>query len=156
MKTMSSSTVEPTELLDLKLLPAWVKESAEPGSYAHYTGEEEHGPRDGRRASRDKRDRKFKGSTPINREQASNSDKSRAGAQPAFGRRGDLRRGKRPTFNKADARKPRKVARDRRARRRMDHREDGRPLVTRTPLEITIRFLPNSRVFENVVAQIKS
>jgi hypothetical protein len=156
METVSSSTVEPTELLDLKLLPAWVKESAEPGSYEHYTGEEDHGPRDGRRLPRDKRDRKFKGSTQINREQASNSDKSRAGAQPAFGRRGDLRRGKRPTFNKADARKPRKVGRDRRARRRMDHAKDRHPPATRTPLEITIRFLPSSRVFENVLAQIKS
>jgi hypothetical protein len=157
MKTMSPSTVEPTDLLDLKLLPAWVKESAEPGSYEHYTGEEERGPRDGRRP-RDKRDRKSKRSTPINREQASNSDKSRADAQ-------------RPTFNRTHARESGKVGRDRpprdgfaaanRARRGTDHREDRHARDRRSPvtpmrLEITIRFLPYSRVFENVVAQIKS
>jgi hypothetical protein len=158
METVSSSPVEPTELLDLKLLPAWVKESAELSSYEHYTGEEGDRPRDGRRPPRDKRDRKSKRSTPINREQASNSDKPRAGAQ-------------RPTFNKTHARDPRKVGRDRpprdgftganRARRRTDHGEDHhsrdrRSPVTQMPLEITIRFLPYSRVFENVVAQIKS
>src|SRR4029453_19660718 len=60
MKTMSSSPVEPADLIDLKLLPAWVKEPAEPRSYEHYTGEEGEGPRDGRRPSRDKRDNKFK------------------------------------------------------------------------------------------------
>jgi hypothetical protein len=149
MKTMSSSAVEPLDLLDLKLLPAWVKEPAESGSYEHYMGEEGDKPRGGRRPPRDKRDRKFKRSKP-------NSDKSRAGVQPAFGRRGDLRRGKRPTFHKADARDPGKAGRDRRVRRGMDHGENRRSPVTRTPLEIAIRFLPYSRVFENVVAQIKS
>ena len=43
---MSSSTVEPPDLFDLKLLPAWVKEPAEPRSYEHYTGEEREQPRD--------------------------------------------------------------------------------------------------------------
>jgi hypothetical protein len=43
----------------------------------------------------------------------------------------------------------------------MDHGEDRhsgdrRSPVARVPLEITIRFLPYSRVFENVAAQIKS
>ncbi|MGH8527195.1 MAG: hypothetical protein ACREXY_24215, partial [Gammaproteobacteria bacterium] len=42
----------------------------------------------------------------------------------------------------------------------MDHGEDRlrdrRPPVPQEPLEITTRFLPNSRVFDNVVAQIKS
>jgi hypothetical protein len=36
------------------------------------------------------------------------------------------------------------------------HARDRRSPVTPVPLEITIRFLPYSRVFENVVAQIKS
>src|ERR687891_534763 len=139
MKTMSSSTVEPTELLDLRLLPAWVKESAEPGSYKDYTGEEEHGPRDGRPPPRDKRDRKSKRSTPN---------------------------AQRPTFNKAHAREPGEVGRDRRARRR-DHprqeqakqnreNEDRRALPAAITVPLTIRFLPYSRVLENVVAQIKS
>src|SRR4029453_13579699 len=55
MKTMSSPPVEPADLIDLKLLPAWVKEPTEPKSYEHYTGEEGEGPRDGRRPPRDKR-----------------------------------------------------------------------------------------------------
>ena len=61
---MSSSPVEPADLIDLKLLPAWVKEPAEPRSYEHYTGEEGERPRDGRRPPRDKRDRNFKRSAP--------------------------------------------------------------------------------------------
>src|SRR6266480_801592 len=40
MKSMTSPTVETVDLLDLKLLPAWVKEPAEARSYARYTGEE--------------------------------------------------------------------------------------------------------------------
>jgi hypothetical protein len=150
---MSSSPVEPADLFDLKLLPAWVKEPVEPRSYEHYTGEEREGPRDGRRPPRDKRDRKFKG--------------------PAF-------KAQRP-FKAPDAYEPRKVGRDsesvrepgrspRRspsraeagpARRPMDHGQDRharerRSPVARMPLEITTRFLPYSRVFENVAAQIKS
>jgi hypothetical protein len=155
MKTMSSSPVEPADLIDLKLLPAWVKEPAEPRSYEHYTGEEGEGRRDGRRPSRDKRDNKFK--------------RSAFKAQRPFKAR------------KADAREPKKVGRDSegvrergrsprrtpsetdvsRSRRRMDHGEDRhsrdqRPPVARVPLEIATRFLPCSRVFENVAAQIKS
>jgi len=159
---MSSSPVEPADLIDLKLLPAWVKEPAEPRSYEHYTGEEGEGPRDGRRPPRDKRDRNFKHS-------GFNSDKSRAGAQRPFQGR------------KANADQPKKVGRDServrergrsprrtpsgadagRARGGMDHGEDRhsrdrRSPVARAPLEITTRFLPYSRVFENVAAQIKS
>jgi hypothetical protein len=155
MKMMSSSPVEPADLIDLKFLPAWVKEAAEPRSYEHYTGEEGEPPRDGRRPPRDKRDRNFK--------------RSAFKAQRPFQAR------------KADADKPKKVGRDServrerdrpprrspsrgeagRARRRMDHGEDRhsrdqRSPVARIPLEITIRFLPFSRVFENVAAQIKS
>jgi hypothetical protein len=135
MKTMSSSPVEPADLFDLKLLPAWVKEPAEPRSYEHYTGEEGEGQRDRRRPPRDKRDREFKRS-PLK-------------AQRPFKAR------------KADARGPKKVERDDRARRRTDHGEDRhspdrRSPVAPMPLEITTRFLPCSRVFENVAAQIKS
>src|SRR6476620_4288502 len=50
MQAMSQSAIETVDLLDLKLLPAWLKEPAEPKSYAGYTGEESgwqktgHGP----------------------------------------------------------------------------------------------------------------
>ena len=155
---MSSSPVEPPDLLDLKLLPAWVKEPAA-SSYEHYTGEEGERPAHGRRSPRNKRGRKFKQS-------AFNSDKSRASAQ-------------RPIFNKGSPREFRRVGRDsesvrergpqarRRGHPRQDRPKQNRahedrrspsrpPSIAPAPLEIAIRFLPYSRVFENVVAQIKS
>src|SRR5207245_7665685 len=74
MKLMSSSAVETVDLLDLKLLPAWVKEPADSKSYADYTEEEDRGAQKRwRGAPRGKP----KHRTPINREQASDSDKSR-------------------------------------------------------------------------------
>jgi hypothetical protein len=148
---MSSSPVEPADLIDLKLLPAWVKEPAEPRSYEHYTGEEGERPRDGRYPPRDKRDRNFK--------------------------RSPFKAGRPFQARKPDAEKPKKVGRDSergrsprrspskgelgRARRRMDHGKDRhlrdrRSPVTQVSVEITIRFLPHSHVFENVAAQIKS
>src|SRR5438552_12309642 len=54
METMSSSVVEPVDLLDLKLLPAWVKEADEATNYACYTGEKQ------RRELRNRRDGKGK------------------------------------------------------------------------------------------------
>ena len=57
MEAMSSSTVEPADFLDLKLLPAWVKEPTEARNYEHYTGEEEgRRPRGRQHPARDKRD----------------------------------------------------------------------------------------------------
>src|SRR6266550_1480636 len=57
MEAMSSSTVELVDFLDLKLLPAWVKEPAEARNYEHYTGEEEgRAPRGRQHSPRDKRD----------------------------------------------------------------------------------------------------
>jgi hypothetical protein len=41
MEAMSSSLVEPVDLLDLKLLPAWLKEPAEANRYEDYTGEQQ-------------------------------------------------------------------------------------------------------------------
>src|SRR5215208_3211123 len=41
MKPMTSAHVEPADLLDLKLLPAWVKEPADAVNYEHYAGEDE-------------------------------------------------------------------------------------------------------------------
>jgi hypothetical protein len=135
---MSSSPVEPSDLIDLKLLPAWVKESAEPRSYEHYTGEDREGPRDGRRSSRDKRDPEFKHSA-IKARRPFRSGKPDAHERKKAGRGSER------------VREP-----GRGARQRLAHPEDRRSRVTRTPLEITIRFLPCPRVFENVAAQIKS
>src|SRR6266511_642697 len=134
MKTMSSPPVEPADLIDLKLLPAWVKEPAEPRSYEHYTGEEGEGPRDGRRPPRDKRGGGGKRRT-------SNFEHPADLALP-----GGLRQ-------KAGRRQ-------RRSRESKDRPvlsgQDRHVPVPRVSLEITTRFLPCSRVFENVAAQIKS
>ena len=140
---MSSSAVEPADLLDLKLLPAWVKEPGEARNYQRYTGEEESGAR---KPGRDARLGKPKRRTP--REPASRFDKSRAGLQhptPNVDRRhrDGLRRNVR-----GPERRPHK-ARDRRPPNR-------HAPVPPAPPEITIRFLPYSPAFENVVAQIKS
>ena len=51
---MSQSTVETADLLDLKLLPAWVKEPAEPRSYEDYTGEETRWQKTGHGPPRDR------------------------------------------------------------------------------------------------------
>src|SRR5262245_20470519 len=59
MNVMSAPSVEPADLLDLKLMPAWVKEPGATNHYDHYTGEE--APAESRRPDRRGRqkDRKF-------------------------------------------------------------------------------------------------
>ena len=54
---MSSSPAGPVDLLDLKLVPAWVKEPGDPGAYAHYKGEEEPERSGDRNRARGGRDR---------------------------------------------------------------------------------------------------
>jgi len=150
---MSSSPVELADLLDLKLLPAWVKEPGEVGNYQHYTGEEES---EARRAGRGAARGKPKRRTPINRKQESISDKSRAGIQHpspkpfASGRPGAERRHR-------DGLRRNVRGREHRPHKATDRRSPNRHTsVPPTPLEITIRFLPYLPAFENVVAQIKS
>src|SRR6266496_789438 len=141
MKTMATSTDEPIDLLDLKLLPAWVKEPAAARSYEHYAGEEERRETRGRqRPPRDKRERRT------------------SSIQPANGR---IRRGEylTPTADKKQPRGLRKKTgrRDHRPHEAKDrHSQDTHAPITRPPPEITIRFLPYSLAFDNVVAQIKS
>jgi hypothetical protein len=154
MKTMSSSPVVPADLFDLKLLPAWVKEPAEPRSYEDYTGEEREQPRDRQRPRRNKRDRfkrsAFKVRRPVKAGKPDAHEAKKAGRDSESVR--ERGRSPRPSPSKAEAR---------RTRGRMDHGEerhsgDRRSPVVRMPLEITTHFLPNSRVLENVEAQIKS
>jgi len=134
MKTMSSPPVEPADLIDLKLLPAWVKEPAEPRSYEHYTGEEGEGPRDGRRPPRDKRGGGGKRRT-------SNFEHPADKTLPGRLRKKTGRHERRPRESKG---------------RPVLSGQDRHVPVPRVPLEITTHFLPSSRVFENVAAQIKS
>src|SRR6266516_1654245 len=141
METMDTSTAEPIDLLDLKLLPAWVKEPAAARSYEHYAGDEERRETRGRpRPPRDKRERRT------------------SSIQPANGR---IRRGEylTPTADKKQPRGLRKKTdqRDHRPHEAKDRHSQGTHApITRPPPEITIRFLPYSLSFENVVAQIKS
>src|SRR5438034_5410786 len=110
METMSSLPIEPVDLLDLKLLPAWVKEPAEERIYEYAGGEDE-----GRR------------SRPPNRSRRDRASRSR-----------DSKNG-----------------RDRRARGQ--NRGDRRKVFRAIALpDITVRFLPHSPAFDNVVTQIKS
>src|SRR5438046_8855131 len=74
METMSSLPVEPVDLLDLKLLPAWVKEPTEERIYEHASGEE-----DGRRSrppNRSRRDRTSRSrESKISRESQNGHDR---------------------------------------------------------------------------------
>src|SRR6266550_8551803 len=155
MEAMSSSTVELVDFLDLKLLPAWVKEPAEARNYEHYTGEEEgRAPRGRQHSPRDKRDGGGKRRT--------------ANIQSTDGR---IRRGEHPTPRRTDSpRRPSASDQEKQggSRKKTGGREyhpheakdrllqDQHAAVTGSPLEITIRFLPYSPAFGNVVAQIKS
>jgi len=136
MNVMSGPPVEPADLLDLKLLPAWVKEPGATKHYDHYTAEEtpaELRSRDGgdRRKDRTFRSRERRGQPQQPRSQPDGRDR---GGRPKKGgaRRRDSDRG--------------------RDRRSSDRVAQAAP----KPFEGTIRFLPRQNVFENVVAQIKS
>src|SRR5437763_8126703 len=139
MKPMTSSAVQAADLLDLKLLPAWVKEPVEAKRYEDVEGEHalERPARHHRGAPR------HRGRRPTR-----DSGRSQAGVQRRITKAG-----------KHEARR-RRFEPDRHSARR--GRAEDRPRaeehlpVTRTPLQITIRFLPYSPAFESVVAQIKS
>ena len=133
---MSAPTVEPADLLDLKFLPACVKEPGATNHYDHYTAEEtpaEHRSRDG--GSR-RRDRTFR---PRGRRE----DTQRPGTKP-------------------DRRPRGRISGKEGVKRRDSDRADNRRSFDRVtqappkPFEGTIRFLPRQSVFENVVTQIKS
>ena len=134
MEMMSSSTAEPIHLLDLKLLPAWVKEP-EARSYEHYAGEEEGGElRSRQRPPRSERER----------------------------RTSDFRSGEH-SRSQANKKQPARLRKKMGGREYRLHEAKNRPSqdrhappVTQMPPEITIRFLPYALAFDNVVAQIKS
>jgi hypothetical protein len=125
---MSHESPPRIDLLDLKLLPAWLKEPSGGKRFEHYTAEEE--------AERPRE----RGKRP------------RPNVRSADGR---IRRGERPMRKGAGGRQERR--RDRPARGRKDehrNRETGRPVAP--PPDVAIRFLPRSPVLESVVEQIKS
>ena len=128
MQAMSQSTVETVDLLDLKLLPAWVKEPAEPRSYAGYTGEESRWQKTGHGPPRDRPKRR----TPNVQHPTPKAD----------------RRHHKAPRNKGGTARLLHGAKDRRPL-------DRHLSPTRT-LPVTVRFLAYSPAFENVAAQIKS
>src|SRR5213593_4786163 len=128
MQAMSQSTVETVDLLDLKLLPAWVKEPAEPRSYAGYTGEESRWRKAGHGPPRNRPKRR----TPNVQHPTPKTD----------------RRHHKAPRNKGGPARISHGAKDRRSLNR--HLSP-----TRTP-PVTVRFLAYSPAFENVAAQIKS
>jgi hypothetical protein len=136
MNVMSAPPAEPADLLDLKFLPAWVKEPGATNHYDHYTGVEAPAElrsrdRGGRHKDRAFRSGERRGQT---RHPGSKPDRPHRGRMPKTGgaRRHDSDRAK-------NRRPPDRVAQ-----------------AAPKPFEGTIRFLPRQNVFENVVAQIKS
>ncbi len=114
------------DLVDLKLLPAWVKETPNENAYAHYAGDEGRGieAREGRGAARHGGDRRGRG------------------PRPPRGRDGE--------------RRPRERDRERRPGTQRPP-EARRPAAPATPAPaVKVRFVPDARVLESVLAQIKA
>jgi len=139
MNVMSAPPVEPADLLDLKLLPAWVKEPRATNHYDHSTAEAT--PADDRRRERDGRRR-------HNQDQTFRSRQRREQTQHPTSKPDRRHRG----------RMPKKDGVRRRDSDRANHRRspDRVAQAPPKPFDGTIRFLPRQSVFENVVAQIKS
>src|SRR6478735_6721440 len=136
MNVMSAPPVEPVDLLDLKFLPAWVKEPRATNHYDHYTAEE--APTEPR--SRDRVGRHKDRSFPSRERRA---QPQRPGSRP------DRRQG---------GRTPRTEGTRRHDSDRGKNRRSPDPVAQPPPkpFEGTILFLPRQNVFENVVAQINS
>ena len=135
---MTSAPVEPADLLDLKLLPSWVKEPTDTGNYEHYTGEDE------RWELRNQRDRR--GKHPASKAQRPTSNR----------RRTDPRGFKKVGRDSERVREHRRQARRPQDRKKIPHREARSESARPVAPEVTIRFLPYFAPLENVVAQIRS
>jgi hypothetical protein len=118
------------DLLDLKMMPAWANEPAQANEYANFEGEDADA---GQRRS--------------DRPRSRNRDRDQRSP-----RKPD-RRDERP---KRDGRGPGPRPRPDGGRREGGPQRERRPDVQLEPLAVTVRFLPHTRAFENVIAQIKS
>lgn len=126
-----SAPTTPADLLDLKLMPAWVNEPAQPNEYSDYEGEEEQ---------------------PFRRDDR--------GGQRGRGPRDQRSRGPRPGGGgpRGDRREPRRDGRRKPEQNRPERGGNFRP-PRPEPMprpQVAVRFLPHAPAFENVVAQIKS
>ncbi len=139
MNPMTSSGFEPADLLDLKLLPAWVKEPVGTNRYADAEGEQDSGSP--MRSRRDAPARKGRRSTLS-------SGKPRAGVRRPIGKTSKHEE------QRHQFRHDRESARG--ARAGDSPGKNDHPSAAGALLQIAIRFLPYAPAFENVVAQIKS
>ncbi len=137
---MSAPTDSP-DLLDLKMMPAWVNEPARTNEYADYEGETDQGmERRGRGPQRDRDSRPRRPGGPGGRPGGQQRDRNRRPDQ-----RGPERRGPGPDRGERREGGP----------RRMDDRRPPREALPPLP-EVGIRFLPHPAAFDSVIAQIKS
>src|SRR6266705_6255816 len=136
MNVMSAPPVESVDLLDLKFLPAWVKEPDATNHYDHYTGVE--APAELR--SRDRGGR--------HKDQTFRSGERRGQTRHPGSKPDRRQRGRTP---KAEGTRVRDSDR---AKNRLSSDRVAR--AASKPFEGTIHFLPRQNVFESVVAQIKS
>jgi hypothetical protein len=122
----------PEDLLDLKLLPAWVNEPARVNEYSHFEGEEERSfDRGGPRRGGGDRDRERR--APRSRDARAPQSRDQRPRRP----RPDRPSGPRPAEDR-----PRQ--------------EDRREREVVPPLAVNVRFLPHAAAFNSVIAQIKS
>ena len=125
-----SAPSTPADLLDLKLMPAWVNEPAGGTDYSDYTGDE--------------------GAAPFQRERRPPQRGRDGGPRGPKGRGRDDRKPR-------DARDQRRPARGRDDRREEAPRRPREQYEAPMPLpEVAVRFLPHQGAFESVIAQIKS
>jgi hypothetical protein len=137
---MSSPTTT-EDLLDLKLLPAWVNEPVRADEYSHYQGEDERSyERGGQRPNRGGGDRERR--TPRSRDPRGPQSRESRGPQS----REQRSRGPKP-----DRRGPARPEENQRGRD--DRRERPVPIQ---PIAVTVRFIPHAPAFNSVLAQIKS
>ena len=115
------------DLLDLKLLPAWVNEPVRPNDYSNFEGEEEQSPR------------RSGGGPNRNRDRDRRAPRIRDKSGPRS--RDDRPRRPRPERSEEP-----------RGNERQREREKQEPIK---PLAVTVRFLPHAPALHNVTAQIK-
>ena len=116
------------DLLDLKFLPAWVKETPNENAYAHYAGDEGRaiGEREGRGSER----------------RGGGGDRHGRGPRPPRGREGE--------------RRPRERDRERRPGTQRPPEAHRPQAPAAPPPAVKVRFVPDARVLESVLAQIKA
>ena len=138
---MSSTPAEPTDLLDLKLMPAWLKEPVETGRYDKYEGDD-----GGQTGHRDRNDRGREGGRnrrsagrPGERRGPKDRPPPRGDRRPRSG--GDRPRGDRPEARREGGPRP---------------FDDQQKALSALATRVSVRFVPHPPVFENVVTQVKS